>query len=125
MKICAAQTKPVSGHIQENINNHKRMLEYALSYGIDAIFSPELSLTGYEPRLAEKLAMKSKDSRLEIFQKLSDIHGLTIGAGLPLKQKNGADVWNKHGELLDQLDAVNEGFLIFDTNSQQVHKQIL
>jgi predicted amidohydrolase len=49
MKICAAQTRPVRGDIQTNIDNHKKLIDLAVSNGADIIIFPELSLTGYEP----------------------------------------------------------------------------
>jgi len=56
MKICVAQTRPVKGDIQSNIENHKKFIDLAVSGGADTIIFPELSLTGYEPELAKELA---------------------------------------------------------------------
>ena len=53
MKICIAQTKPVKGNISSNIEAHIGFIERALTFGTEAIFFPELSLTGYEPELAK------------------------------------------------------------------------
>ncbi len=47
MKICVAQTRPVKGDIQTNIDNHKRLIDLAISNGADTIIFPELSITGY------------------------------------------------------------------------------
>ena len=52
MKICAAQTRPVKGNIQQNIENHKKLINLAVVNGADIIIFPELSITGYEPELA-------------------------------------------------------------------------
>jgi predicted amidohydrolase len=48
---------------------------------------PELSLTGYEPELAASLATNQNDYRLDCFQKLSDENHITIGVGLPTRNK--------------------------------------
>lgn len=53
-------------------------------HGADLVFFPELSLTGYEPRLAKSLATDETDRRLEVFQQRSDADKIIIGLGLPL-----------------------------------------
>lgn len=83
MKICIAQTKPIKGNISANIEAHLELIELALTINADAIFFPELSLTGYEPELAKKVAIKQKDTCLDIFQETSDKHNIIIGLGLP------------------------------------------
>jgi predicted amidohydrolase len=54
-----------------------------LTLNAEAIFFPELSLTGYEPELAKKLATNQNDNRLDIFQQISDKNNIIIGLGLP------------------------------------------
>ena len=83
MKICIAQTKPIKGNISANIEAHKKFIELALTLNAEAIFFPELSLTGYEPELAKKLATNHDDNRLDIFQETSDKNNIIIGLGLP------------------------------------------
>ncbi len=61
MKICVAQTRPIIGDIQRNIERHKNFIALAGSYGADTVIFPELSLTGYEPTLAEALATQPAD----------------------------------------------------------------
>ncbi len=53
MKICVAQTRPVKGDIQGNIENHIKLIDLAVLNGADTIIFPELSITGYEPELAK------------------------------------------------------------------------
>jgi predicted amidohydrolase len=89
MKICVAQTRPIKGNIQSNIDNHKKLIDLALSKGADVIIFPELSLTGYEPKLAKELATHQDDSRFDDFQKISDTKRVTIGVGVPTKNKTG------------------------------------
>ena len=91
MKLCVAQNRPVSGDVPWNITNHKKLIELAVASGAEIIIFPELSLTGYEPTLAHGLATTPGDSRLDDFQTMSDTHQLTIGVGLPIKNK--ASIW--------------------------------
>ncbi len=89
MKICIAQTRPAKGNIPTNIRNHKRLINLAIDNGADLIIFPELSLTGYEPRLAKELAIDKDDIRLDDFQKISDMNHITIGVGAPTKSSKG------------------------------------
>ncbi|WP_026955624.1 carbon-nitrogen hydrolase family protein [Algoriphagus vanfongensis] len=89
MKISLAQINPISGNIPEKIELHKKWIEKAVSASSDLIIFPELSLTGYEPSLAKTLALDSDDSRLNIFQQLSDKHKIVIGVGLPTRSTRG------------------------------------
>lgn len=89
MKICVAQTRPVKGDIQSNIAHHKKLIDLAVSHGADTIIFPELSLTGYEPKLAKALATHQDDRRLDDFQKISDTQQITIGVGVPTKNNAG------------------------------------
>ena len=83
MRICIAQTKPIKGNVPANIEVHKSFIDLALKYNAEAIFFPELSLTGYEPELSKKLATHQNDKRLDIFQETSDKNKIIIGLGLP------------------------------------------
>lgn len=88
MKICIAQTKPIKGNISANIEAHKTFIKLALTLNAEAIFFPELSLTGYEPNLAKKLATNQNDNRLDIFQEISDKNKIIIGLGLPTESES-------------------------------------
>lgn len=88
MKVCAAQIKPFKGDIEKNIKAHLLFVDQAIEHQADAIFFPELSLTGYEPTLAKNLAINPNDNRLDIFQKKSNQHQITIGVGIPTIEEN-------------------------------------
>lgn len=88
MKVCVAQTRPVKGEIGKNIETHKKLINLAASKGADMIFFPELSLTGYEPKFAKKLATTQDDKRFNDFQEISDSHNITIGVGMPTKRNS-------------------------------------
>ncbi|WP_421829584.1 carbon-nitrogen hydrolase family protein [Larkinella sp.] len=91
MKIGVAQTRPVKGDIPRNLANHQRLIDLAVSDGVDLLIFPELSLTGYEPELAADLATTPDDSRFDVFQTSSDAHQITIGVGIPIRSEKG--VW--------------------------------
>ena len=111
MKICVAQTKPMAGDIQYNTEQHVKLIDIASSSKADIVIFPELSLTGYEPKLSKKLATDPNDGRLECFQKMSDTHCITIGVGMPIKGQRGTLI----------------GMIIFQQNSsrQTYFKQYL
>ncbi|MES2797219.1 MAG: carbon-nitrogen hydrolase family protein [Bacteroidota bacterium] len=85
MKISIAQIRPIKGNVSANIEAHKNFIDFALTSNAEAIFFPELSLTGYEPELANELATNQNDNRLDTFQQISDNHKIIIGLGLPTK----------------------------------------
>ena len=88
MKLAIAQTQPSKGAIEENIRHHQSWVLKAANDSADLIVFPELSLTSYEPSLAANLAMTIKDSRLAVFQTLSDEHHISIALGAPTRKNN-------------------------------------
>jgi predicted amidohydrolase len=92
LKVCVAQIRPVKGDIQSNIDIHKKLISLAASNGAAIIIFPELSLTGYEPQLAEELATHAYDTRFEDFQTISNNSGITIGVGVPIKNTKGISI---------------------------------
>ncbi|WP_157982851.1 nitrilase-related carbon-nitrogen hydrolase [Aliidiomarina minuta] len=72
MKIGAIQCKAIPGDINTNIARHLQLLERATEHGARLVFFPELSITGYEPRLAKSLAMTGKEAVLGVFQECSN-----------------------------------------------------
>jgi predicted amidohydrolase len=89
MKLALAQTKPVTGNISANVIAHEQFIRASVAKGANAIFFSELSLTGYEPTLAEALAITPTDLRLKSFQELSNQHTITMAVGAPLKTQTG------------------------------------
>lgn len=92
MKIALAQTRPVKGNIQRNTEVHVRFVHQATEHGADAIFFPELSITGYEPALAARLAGTPGDSHWDVFRHLSTKHDLHIGIGAPIRTGKGVHI---------------------------------
>ena len=83
MRICAGQTRPATGDVQVNIARHRKLIALAVSHRADLIVFPELSLTGYEPQLAGRLAANQDDARFDDFQIVSNRNRITIGVGMP------------------------------------------
>lgn len=104
MKICLAQTKSERGNIQKNIQNHLKFIERAITLNADLIVFPELSITNYEPELANELATDAKDNIFIPFQNLSDLNQITIGIGMPTKATDG----------------INISMLIFQPNKERI-----
>jgi len=111
MKIAVAQIKSVKGNINKNIELHKKWIHLAIVNQVDAIFFSELSITSYEPKLANKLKVTIDDAKFDVFQQLSNSGNIVIGIGAPTKYK----------------EAVQISLLIFTPNQaiQKYAKQIL
>lgn len=83
MRIAAAQFAPVAGDFDGNLARHLALVEVAASGGVDVVVFPELSLTGFEPRLAKDLVTGQDDVRLGPLQRHADVHDMIIAVGLP------------------------------------------
>lgn len=92
MKVCIAQTKPFKGEVDKNIESHLEIIKEAITLNVDLIVFPELSITGYEPSLAKKLARKSDDEIFKPFQEIADESNIVIGIGMPTKTTNGIQI---------------------------------
>ena len=92
MKVSVAQIRPTSGDIPANIETHKKLITLVISYKADAIFFPELSVTGYEPELSEALAINQDDKEFDQFQEISNKNNITIGLGMPTKTNSGIKI---------------------------------
>jgi predicted amidohydrolase len=126
MKICIAQTEPIKGNVSANIEAHKRFIELALTLNAEAIFFPELSLTGYEPDLAKKLATNQNDNRLDIFQEISDNNNIIIGPGLPTETESQIRISmiifepNKPRRTYSKLQLHSDEFPYFENGVEQL-----
>jgi len=85
MKISMAQFQPFKGDIPQNFIKHQQLIEIAITHKADLICFPELSLTGYEPQLAESLAMHEDDPVFAKFEPICDKNKITICVGFPFK----------------------------------------
>lgn len=85
MKIGLVQMRSVLGSIDKNIEKHLQLIKLTARHEINLLLFPELSLTGYAPRIANALAIKDDNSKLNIFQEVSDTMNMVICIGVPLK----------------------------------------
>jgi predicted amidohydrolase len=92
MKLAVAQIKPERGDISTNIQTHLKAIKTAAQMKVKLIVFPELSLTGYEPKLARKLALDARDERLNVFQEQSDLHNIIICLGGPLLHQKSIEI---------------------------------
>jgi len=89
MKIAIAQINSKRANILLNVDKHIKWIQSAVSEKSDMIVFPELSLTAYEPTLANELAVEQNDLALEPFQVISDRDNITIAVGIPTKFTSG------------------------------------
>lgn len=83
--IAAAQTCPVRGDVDANLEEHVRLVDCAAAEGAQVVLFPELSLTGYEIGLADQLAFSEDDSRLTPIADLAEARGIIVIAGAPVR----------------------------------------
>ncbi|KYG85539.1 acyltransferase [Roseivirga seohaensis] len=114
MKICLAQTKPFTGSIVKNIEQHLELIQLAIEQGVELIIFPELSLTGYEPTLANTLAISKDDARLTVFQEASSEKNITIGVGAPIKTSQGITISMILFQPNQSVQVYSKGFLHVD-----------
>ncbi len=96
MRVCSAQTRPIKGDIPANIDGHLKLLDLAIARKTDAVVFPELSFTGYEPELAQDLATPPDDTRLDVFQPISNRHAVIVCVGTPIQTEAGCtSAWSR------------------------------
>jgi predicted amidohydrolase len=92
MKVCVAQIKPLKGDIIANIDKHLQLIKLAILHKANAVFFPELSITGYEPELAKKIATHVYDHRFDEFQNTCYANAISIGIGVPIPFSKGIQI---------------------------------
>ncbi len=83
-KLAVAQVPSVRGDIDANIMTHLKAIIKAGKLGVNYLVFPELSITGYEPELAKKLAFSKNDKRLKPLIDASIKNNVTLAIGAPL-----------------------------------------
>jgi predicted amidohydrolase len=82
--IAAAQSKSVPGDISQNVARHLRFAAIAAENGVRLLVFPELSLTGYEPAIARRNAVRPNASCLDPLRRLAQEADLTMVVGAPV-----------------------------------------
>lgn len=83
--IAVAQTRPVAGNVEANLDEHGRLARLAATEGAAVVIFPELSLTGYELTLAADLAFSEDDPRLVPLLDVAGGHGTILVVGAPVR----------------------------------------
>src|SRR5262245_25123573 len=83
--IAVAQTCPVKGDVQANLEEHVRLARLAAAEGAQIIVFPELSLTGYELGLASGLAFSEDDPRLASLLDAASALSMPLIVGAPVQ----------------------------------------
>ena len=84
LKIAVAQVPSKKGNIKANLATHLNAIEKANNQGVSYLVFPELSLTGYEPELASRLAFTTDDNRFLPLIESAKKHKIHIGIGAPI-----------------------------------------
>jgi len=92
MRLSVAQVRSTAGDILANLAKHEVAVRRAAELKAGLVLFPELSLTGYEPATAQRLAVRANDSRLDRLQTLSDANEIIICAGMPLAGDVGIEI---------------------------------
>jgi predicted amidohydrolase len=83
--LAVAQTCPVAGDVQANLDEHARLAQLAAENGAGVVAFPELSLIGYELAMADRLAFTEDDARLSPLLDVAASHHLTLIVGAPVR----------------------------------------
>ncbi len=84
MRIAAAQLRSYPGQLSQNLQRHGYFIQRAAEAGVNLIVFPELSLTGYEPSLAKKLAHTTDSSLFDELEALAQASQSTVCIGAPI-----------------------------------------
>jgi predicted amidohydrolase len=83
--LAAAQTVPVRGDVDANVERHLPLVRVAAEEHAQVVVFPELSLTGYELELAAGLAFSERDPRLAPLVEAAHASAMTLIVGAPVR----------------------------------------
>jgi len=83
--IGAAQTIPVRGDVDANVEHHVRLVHAAAEEQAQILVFPELSLTGYELDLANDLAFSERDPRMATLVEVASSYRMILIVGAPVR----------------------------------------
>lgn len=81
--IGMAQINVKRGDIDANLKTHYAVIDEAHKHSVDVLIFPELSLTGYEPDLAQSLAIEVNSNILDDLKAKAIRYNMTIMVGAP------------------------------------------
>jgi len=83
--LAVAQTCPLKGDVQANVDEHLRLVRIAARAGAQIVAFPELSLTGYELELARDVAFLEDDPRLSPLLQAAASSAMILIVGAPVR----------------------------------------
>lgn len=87
--VAAAQSASLGGNLEANVQHHLEFSGLAQSQGAELLLFPELSLTGYELKLAPSCAVTPDSPVLDPLCEFAQRYGMTIVAGAPVPNGRG------------------------------------
>lgn len=87
--ISLPQIHIVTGELEENLISHLNSIKQSSLLGAHLVVFPELSLTGYELPLAQKLAFSPGCDAFKRLSQSAIEHNITVIAGCPLSNTHG------------------------------------
>lgn len=92
MKLALAQSHSQVGEVKLNSERHRHWIRRAKALGADLIVFPELSLTAYEPELADQLAVSAEDGMWQSWQAFSEGQQVAFALGMPIRKATGIEI---------------------------------
>jgi len=92
MIIAAAQYRSIRGDIIANRQRHIDFAIQAAKYQVNLLIFPELSLTGYEPSIANTLACDYDDQQLCQLAEAAHQLDMVIAVGMPIRCREGVQI---------------------------------
>lgn len=83
MNICLIQHSSNKGDVAKNIENHITLMKSADPRHVDLFVFPELSITGYEPTIAQALVTSIENPIYNSLQHFADKYDTAISIGAP------------------------------------------
>ena len=90
--LAAAQSESIRGDVAANLERHLLLVRLAARHAVDILAFPELSLSGYELDLAERLAFAEDDRRLEPLRRAATGHRIVLVVGAPVRLPSGLHI---------------------------------
>nr|WP_321406949.1 carbon-nitrogen hydrolase family protein [uncultured Carboxylicivirga sp.] len=92
MIIASAQTSPVQGDINLNLDNHLELIKLAAQNNAQLILFPELSLTSYVREEAKSLSISIYDEVINQLRQYAMTYNISIVAGAPINSESGLHI---------------------------------
>lgn len=84
MRIGLAQIRSEKGALGRNVRRHLSVLRQLEPSAVDLVVFPELSLSNYDPSVAEASAVRTEDERMTPLRSFADETGTAVAVGAPL-----------------------------------------